>query len=118
MEDISRIKIFQIQNDADVKTGDLRSCIEEIVNSVCAENNICSRLAYGVGIHDGMELYKELQIIDEVGGKEDYFIVCRKVYLVIEVVVNVLNKKRKSIYLKFKCYNQIKKKKFYKRDTI
>lgn len=43
--------------------------IEEIVNSVCAENNICSRLAYGVGIHDGMELYKELQIIDEVGGK-------------------------------------------------
>lgn len=26
--------------------------IEEIVNSVCAENNICSRLAYGVGIHD------------------------------------------------------------------
>lgn len=36
--------------------------IEEIVNSVCAENNICSRLAYGVGIHDGMELYKELQI--------------------------------------------------------
>lgn len=43
--------------------------IEEIVNSVCAENNICSRLAYGVGIHDGMELYKELQTIDEVGGK-------------------------------------------------
>ena len=43
--------------------------IEEIVNSVCAENNICSRLVYGVGIHDGMELYKELQIIDEVGGK-------------------------------------------------
>ena len=43
--------------------------IEEIVNSVCAENNICSRLEYGVGIHDGMELYKELQIIDEVGGK-------------------------------------------------
>lgn len=26
--------------------------IEEIVNSVCADNNICSRLAYGVGIHD------------------------------------------------------------------
>ena len=43
--------------------------IEEIVNSVCAENNICSRLAYGVGIHDGMELYKELKTIDEVGGK-------------------------------------------------
>ena len=43
--------------------------IEEIVNSVCAENNICSRLGYGVRIHDGMELYKELQIIDEVGGK-------------------------------------------------
>ena len=43
--------------------------IEEIVNSVCAENNICSRIAYGVGIHDGMELYKELQTIEEIGDK-------------------------------------------------
>lgn len=58
---------IDIRSSRTKKRSHLR--IEEIVNSVCAENNICSRLAYGVGIHDGMELYKELQIIDEVGDK-------------------------------------------------
>ena len=62
LRDIVKITLDKVSEDA-------FKDIEEIVNSVCAENNICSRLAYGVGIHDGMELYKELQTIDEVGGK-------------------------------------------------
>ena len=62
-------ELEQESKDKSKVSEDAFKDIEEIVNSVCAENNICSRLAYGVGIHDGMELYKELQIIDEVGGK-------------------------------------------------
>lgn len=53
----------------DKVSEDIFEEIEGIVNSVCTENSVCSKLAYSVGVHDGIKLCKELQIIDEVGGK-------------------------------------------------